>query len=663
MSSLKEEVKSGFTVRAIVVAFILSVIGFFGNIFTWWGNGISLEPIFAGRVGAAILPPYGLLFALLLISVFLGSAGFTLPEVIVISTIAFICADAPFTVGAFLQYIFAGTYLTTTNPTLASLLPFYPKGLWTPQDVSVVAPAWTGNASVPWGTLMPYLGFWIVVLILWGLTMIFESSILRTLFIKKEKLPFPAFVPLSELGAQQSKGGFMSYIKKSSFIVGLLIGLATGAIAALNYIYHFTTVFYAFGQFAITPLNDFALALSQRTIYGWWQFIPADVAVLYLAPMDALVSIVIATLIGTVLMPLFFLYTGMITPGTNGEWAGPFPPAPIEYYWAPLALGFWAIVFGYKTYGESIRNAIKRVAAEPGEFSDFFTWGGLALTWVLWLLLWVFIGANPILMVVIILVNFVYVAGMVGVFGYTGTWVAGGMVPPTTYMTWGVGSMIGTFPSSGAAANTQSAWATMAGLGVTTYQNGVIFQGTQADWAFTGSYALCGPTKTNGKDIVYASLAAILMTALIAIPIGVTIAYGTGIGKLKAWGLGSGGAISGVETNYVVTAAAPPTSLNWTQGVFTLVLVGVLMFLRAQYAWFFFNPYSLFFYSTMWLLNGFIAWVLKLITLRLFGAKAYEEVGVPVAISFLVGLTLAATVIMGVAAFTTTAISVGPTGY
>jgi len=663
MSSLKEQVKSGFTARAIVVALIITVIGFFANMFTWWGNGISLEPVFAGRVGSAILPPYGLMFLLLVVSVLLGSAGFSLQEVVVITVIGFVTVDAPFTVGAFLQYIFAGTYLTTTNPALAALLRYYPTGLWTPQNLAVVSPAFTGNASAPWGVLLPYLGFWILVIALWTLTMMFESLILRNQLIKKEKLPFPAFLPLCELGAQQAKGGFMSYVKKTAFLAGLGIGLVAGVISALNYIYKFTTVFFAFGQFALNPLNDFFLAISQRTIYGWWQLIPADIAVLYLAPMDALLSIVVATGVGQVLFPLFLVYTGMITAGTNAASVGPFPTSPALYQWAPLTLGFWTIVLAYKHYRQSISNAINRVAADPGEFSELFAWGGLVISWLMWILLWTFLGANPILMLVTVVINFLYMAGMVAVHGYTGTWVAGGNASATRPITWAVGSMMGTFPSNGTAASTQSAWATMAGLGIGTNQGGVLTQGTQQTWAYTGSYSLTGATNTSGKDIFWAQIAGLLMVALIAMPIGVLISYGTGISKLKAWGLGSGGAITGWQVPYVVTDAAPPSSLYWTQGVVMLILTGVLFFLRANYAWFFFNPYVLFFYSTMWLLNASIAWVLKLITLRLFGAKAYEETGVPIAVGFLVGLTLAATAIMGVAAFTTTAISVGPTGF
>lgn len=660
---MKEEIKSGFTARALVLALIIAVVGFFANIFTWWGNGISLEPVFAGRVGAAILPPYGLMFVLILTSVLMGAGGFSLPEITVITTIAFVCADAPFTVGQFLQYIFAGTYRASTVASFADLLAYYPKGIWTPGDLAVISPAWTGNASPPWGTLMPYLAFWCFMLVLWGLTVVFEATVLRYQFIKKEKLPFPAFLPLSELGAQHAKGGFMTYIKRPVFLVFTLIGIIAGAISALNYIYKFTTVFFAFAQFAITPLNDFFLAFSQNTIYGWWQFIPADCAVLYLAPMDMLSSIVIGVLVLQVLWPLVMLYTGIITPGTNSAWAGPFPPSAFSYYWAPLALGFWTLVLAYKTYGDSIQNALKKVAAEPGEFSEFFTWGGLLVTWVLWLLVWVVIGANPILTIVMILTNFCYIAGMVAVHGHSGTWVAGGNAVPTRYLTWGTGTMLGVFPASGAAAKSQSAWATMAALDVSTYSGGVTQQGTVATWAFTGSHASAGPAKTGSKDIMLAQVVGILLIAIIAMPIGVMIAYGTGLGVLKGWGIAAGGGISGWQVPYVVSDAAPPTSATWMQGGVTFVLVGALLYLRSHYAWFFFNPYALFFYSHMWLLNGFIAWVLKVITLRLFGARAYEETGVPAAVGFLVGLTLAATIIMGVAAFTTTAISVGPTGY
>jgi hypothetical protein len=92
--------------------------------------------------------------------------------------------------------------------------------------------------------------------------------------------------------------------------------------------------------------------------------------------------------------------------------------------------------------------------------------------------------------------------------------------------------------------------------------------------------------------------------------------------------------------------------MDFTQLVVAIVLVGVLFFLRSSFSWWFFSPYVMFFYDNMWLLNGGVAWILKVITLKVFGAKAYEETGVPIAVGFLAGITLSAMLIMGVNSIT-----------
>ncbi|MEM3026670.1 MAG: hypothetical protein QXP19_04050, partial [Thermoproteota archaeon] len=54
VSGVLEELKAGFTIRAIIIAVVIGILGLFANISTWWALGITLDPIPAGRVGSAL---------------------------------------------------------------------------------------------------------------------------------------------------------------------------------------------------------------------------------------------------------------------------------------------------------------------------------------------------------------------------------------------------------------------------------------------------------------------------------------------------------------------------------------------------------------------------------------------------------------------------------
>ena len=644
VSGVVEELKAGFTVRAIIIAVVIGILGLFANISTWWALGITLDPIPAGRVGSALYPPYGLVFLLAVISLFLKKAGLTTQEIVVVSIAAFIAADAPFILISYLAFLFGDAYQAATDVAAKALLKFYPD-FWTP-SYDVVAPAWAGRATAPLGALAPYLGFWMFMLLLWCLMGFFHAAVLRLQYVKKEKMPFPMFVPMNEMLSRYEKGTFGSYLKSMSLLIGLVLGILVGVLGALNYIYKFTQVFYAFGQFYQPWIGDILSAISQQTIGGWWMLIPADVACFYLAPLDILSSMVVMLVVFIILYPLVLVNTGVIAPGTGTNWGGPFPFVPFIIYYAPIAVGLWAVVFGYKIYGESIKRAIQRAKAGEGELSDLLVWAGFIGTWLLWLIIWAALGGNVIALIASFAVYLLYTWGIVGVNAATGTWCGWGDTTPTINSAFWVGAATGTFNPTGAAANTQSAWATRTAAFITGGHGGWEIEGTFHPWAFTGTYALAQPTRTKETDIFKAQLLGILIVAILGMLIGTYVIYGTGIGRLPGF-WGSSGFV-GNMADWVVRDAGTPSSMDITQFVAAIVIVGILFFLRARFSWWFFSPYVMFFYDGMWLLNGGIAWVLKLITLKVFGAKAYEETGVPIAVGFLAGVTLAAMIIMGI---------------
>jgi len=650
MSGVTGELKKGFTTRAIIISLVIGLIGLFANIATWWALGITLEPMPAGRVGSAQYAPYGLVFILALASAVLGGAGLSAQEIVVVNVITFVAADAPFILMEFMGFMLSDTYLARTNTVAAALLRFYPS-LWTPGDYNLVAPAWTGGASAPIGALLPYLAFWMFMMLLWCLMSVFHAAVLRLQYVKKEKLPFPMMIPINEMVGkyEKGKGDFMSYIKTLPFLVGLVLGVLAGGLAALNYIWPFTQVFYAYGQFYLPWLGDLFAAISQRTVGGWWMLITADIACFYLAPMDILSSMVLMLVVLNVLFPIVAVNIGAIAPGSGTGWGGPFPTVPFTIYWLPVGVGLWALIFGYKAYGDSIKRALSRAKAGDGELSDLLVWVGFAGTWILWLILWVAFGGNIIALAAGFIVYLLYTTGIVGTFAATGTWCGWGDTWPTQATTFWVGSATGTFSSTGAAANTQGAWATATAPYITAGFGGALIEGSEHPWALTGTYALAGPTKTKETDIFDAQLLAMVFITVVGMLFATYVIYGSGFGVVH--GFSTSGMI-GTMANWVVTDASPPSAMDFTQLLVSIVLVGVLFYLRSSFSWWFFSPYVLFFYDNMWLLNGGVAWILKVITLRVFGAKAYEETGVPIAVGFLAGITLGAMVIMTVNSIT-----------
>jgi hypothetical protein len=98
-----------------------------------------------------------------------------------------------------------------------------------------------------------------------------------------------------------------------------------------------------------------------------------------------------------------------------------------------------------------------------------------------------------------------------------------------------------------------------------------------------------------------------------------------------------------------------PTSEPWVPYMVAgIVIVGVLSLLRARFVWFPFEPIG-FLNGTSYnsLISGLwfpylIAWILKTLTLRIGGSKAYEDYGLPIASGFALGcmlITIVATVL------------------
>jgi len=634
----KVEYQKGLTPLALGLGIILVIIGTYINTMCWLGARVTLEPWFAGRIGSPIYPPFALAFLLAILAYFMRGK-LSPQEIAVITVMVFLTMDAPFVIMTFLEIPIAATYQALKNPQykeLWSLMPDY----WTPKDPSLVEPLYTGGA-VNWGALMPYISLAIFLLLLYLLLVFFLATIIREYHVKVEKIPFPNVLPVVEVVKYGVVEKSLFQIGKMiPFYVGFIIGLIVAGISVMNYIAPIFPIFFAWGQYYLGPTLGRFLRSVCPSISGWWMFIPADVAVFYLAPLDVLFTGTLWTFLGAIILPIVFVSAGVVPAGRNVAWSGPFQWGRIGRYYVPIAIGIFAIIFGFKTYKESLMKAIRGEKPEPGEISPLLMWGGFIVIFIIYIAVWSYIGAPAIVAFVALLVWMLDSIGSAKIVGESGTWPSLGSsylnMQAVAYQT---GMALGIYP--GNPCKSTSSWALGAMVAYTL--PGYAFQSPATVWGCLTGYALAEHLKVRGKDIFLAMLIAFLVMAFIGPWEILGYVSRVGINKLGlAWGMGDGRFIARKQIPYVLKAGYTISAEHATFFAIAFILVGILWFLRTKFPWFILNPVGLFFYDGMWLLNLGTAFVLKVITIKVFGAKAYERVGVPLAVGFLVGLGLGA---------------------
>jgi len=622
--------EKGLTTRVLILFFILGFASFIVNAFTWYGLGITLEPLYGGRIGAPIYMPFGFAWLILLIFEVMRKK-LTPAEAAILIGLLFLISDSPFIFAAYMEYIIGLPHASATDAKVAELLTLMP-GFFAPKDPTLVEPAYTGGAGIP-GALMPYLAFAMFLLIIYLLYNFFLATVAREQFVKVEKLPFPGVVPVVEL-TKISK--VSSIIENKILYLGIILGFLNSLITTINYITPMFRVFFAYGQIYFDAWDAFWRGLNPSTA-DWWMFIMADAAVFYLAPLDVSATTTIWLGLMTLIYPFIAVGAGWVTPGKNPGYTGPFHWRYLALYCVPVALGLWSLIFGYKTYIGSLKKAFGKGGsrAEEGEIPPLWAWGGLIGTLLIWLILWLGMGASGLVILVLILSIFIHL-GQARVYAETGQW--GSSNPPFIIRNL----VVGAFPEN--PWKSTAGWATMASAG---HLSGGAHntQASQSAWGSLQVYGLGYATKTRPKDIFVGQLLAYLFMAVIGFPVVVSLVFSIGANKLgNTWYVSrmiARNAKSWDMYGVINRGDILPTERAGLL-VLALVLVGLLWFLRTKYAWFFITPVALYFHSGMWFLSAAPAFILKLITLKVFGARAYEKYGVPLAVGYLVGLSFGA---------------------
>ena len=641
-----KEVKAvkGLTIKAIALIVVLGIMMFYVNYMMWWRRGITLEPFFGGRIGAPIYLPWGFIWLLALAGALSKWKLLSVPEIVVLIGSLYVVMDCGFF--SFWLEPIALAYNAQGNPRLTELLKYIPD-VWAPKNPALAAGLFTGRTGVPGEVIGPLL-LQSIIMFVFLLMCIFTALTMIRPFIEVERLTFPAVMPAVHTLRIAQESVLTSFGRSKLFYIFFILGLAVAFYSTINYIYPLFPVFFAWGQIYLTGWDAFLKSINP-SIQEWWMFIPADTIMFFLAPIDVTASVAVWTGFKSLVWPFIAVGAGLISPGAGPD-SGPIKPGWFSSLHVTFALGLWAVIFKWDVWSSSFKSLFKglKASASEGRLSEQLIWAGLIGSWLIYLIIFVALGAHAGFLLLFLLLSFFALVGHARIWAETGQWPATGGpdLPRQLTLTAAYASGVpNPWPST-------TWWATKAATRVTHH----IPQATWFPWAVLSTYKMARDTGTSERDLLLGQLVAAFLASFIGLAIGLSLLYAYGADTVFT------------RTWYVKARTAEPTMVREVGGVVTaegvldaiglghfaaaLVVVGGLWFLRMRFPWFFFSPVALFFYSGMWFLSSFPALIIKLLILKTLGISWYEKYAVPAALGLLIGISFGAFVLGSIAAFT-----------
>jgi len=625
------EYKRGLTLRVLALGIAILLAGFYVNTRMWWNKGITTQPL---------LPGLSLSFLLMLLALALPRLKFTPQEFV-----AFM-ALAPIGYIGFMSWAIEPLtlpYWAQTEPNLAELMKYVPS-IWAPSDPKLVEGMIKGGASIPAGILGPLL-LQCIILFSLMLMVIFTAAIYVRRFVEVERLAFPAVIPSIVVLRSYEEGTLFSK-QNWPFYVGFAAGIAIAIYSTLVYFIPGFPVFFAWGQFYWTDWEKFWKSLNP-SIAEWWMFVPSLNMLFFIMPLDVAASICIWTFIKSIVLPFIAVGAGWIAPGQPVA-AGPFDPTFFSFA-SIIAFGLWALVFGWKTLYAGFRSVWAKGEVIGGTLAERLLWIGLLGSWVLYFLLFLALGANPGLLLLFLIITFLGFAGHTRLVAETGSWYGAYYLDIPRILTHNLAYTFAPNPWP-----SRSWWATLAAM---RFRDEVSQGGGYTPASAIGIWKLAYETRTDYRDVLIAQLIFAFLYAFVGLIMGTALLYAFGAETVysKIWyvyGRRRYGIMLANEVPGLITPGPTYGPKELTHIVGALLVVGVLWFLRAKFAWFFFTPVALAFYSGYWFINSLIPVIAKFLIIRFAGMRAYEKYALPIAVGYMVGTGFGAFVMLTAYALT-----------
>jgi len=507
----------------------------------------------------------------------------------------------------------------------------------------------SGGFAVPWGEWIIPMLYWGGTSTIFGLFFIAVSNILRASWIDVEKVPFPHTILAHNVMTSKREGKLVS-----PYVIGLILGFVYQVMVFMPMIFPWFPDIFGWrtntcpgGWVYLTPDSPLAGIIGLSDLNKN----PLLIAIAYLAPMIVLFNAVFWFLVYLVLMQIAYVM-GFLTsvPGLAGcgrIWCGndtlpygdPFKWVLVSNVGGVLAL----VIFYFFTNRSYLWNTISAARGVGGLVQTEKTEPTTYRNSYLMLL------GSFILLLMIFLATGLTIAAASGLIIVTGIWFLAGVR---------IYGLIGFDARSGGTGMSlmKVIYPPPSGTPDTSWTLTMYFSGTQG--SDTPQYGWAGPLFASMSAYRMASLAGvsskpifklIVITTFLA-PISSIAGYLVMMNTYGQSVLQAPNVTQDTLVHYAGRALAPtyPTTPPYLPYIIAgMVIVGFLTIMHARFVWFPFEPIGFLVATTAHtLLEGVwtmfaVAWVLKEVTLRVGGTKAYEGYGVPTASGFFLGYVIA----------------------
>jgi hypothetical protein len=610
-----------------------------------------------GSVGCMLLlalPPYLFVGLLALLGRFSNKVNRTMMTLLYATGFALtqsVSNAVGFPVGNFQSFL--ADRITNSQP--ASYMPYFVM-----PTVEVASQTLRGGVPVPWGDWIPVLLWWWGLWAVGALFYMALSAILRRLIVDVEAVPFPQTLIVNDVVRRTAPDKARLKLGRP-FLVGFILGVVfqfplfmTSLFPWFPDIYGWRVNMCGPGAQWLTPDSPLAGFVG----FSMFNKNPTLACILYLAPLSILQSTMIFTVLFWIMTQVAYTlgyYSGiMTTPGCGRVWCG----TSVSYRFGPpfkwvaftsggVAYGivFFYLLLNWRYIAETIKAAAgrldkDRLAAietnEPLRYRSAYTL--LAISFVIMIAMWLGYGIGIAPALVLTLTAFVFTLAQTRVYSLVGYITPGG-----SELGWGPMKLVmgeGTTPPTGE-------WVRSAAY--------VFFTGQAAypsGWGFPfvsslSSYKMGKLNDVSNRSIFQIVLFVSILAPLVAGATTIWSLYYFGADKLPTAfaSVGGGGELTSraLPANQVNKPAVSPWEWHSLAG---FLAAGALMYLHARFLWFPIEPIGLVLATDGHaLIEGIwtmvlVAWVAKLLTVRVGGSKLYEEKGIPVVAGFISGFML-----------------------
>jgi hypothetical protein len=655
----EEKVPSALTLRLLVMIPIVVVLSVVNQLViatlsgAWWAHyGIFPFPTFV-----FLLIIYGL-------SKISPRLMLTPQEFTLFFTVIHVCAGWHFEefgmvelgAGTLYQrgFIFESLWMAGTSPysEMAKWVPDH----WAPiSDPTIVENAMYGG-PVNWAAYMPALIWQIVHFLLWMILGWTWAFFLRKPLIEVEKLPFSGMQVsimttdyfYSKSPAGKPKVFDLKLPLSKLFWIGVVLGFIFNSTGMVRFLLPIVPPTWAFVWWVdLTPITRTFLPGA----YMVSNFRVTDVFLAFLVPIDAAASIIIFHFIFSVLYHSIGVWTGIlpyyvgvetISRNYYGWEVGPFKYQYICSFGCFAGVAIWLVYANRKHFANIFKAAFgaKDVPQyESGVSYRIIVIGALASFIGLLIQLTVdgmpfFVSLVYILWYIATLYLFIrFMAEYWEPLGRQG-WVF-------AWPTYDAGALLGYWPAvpPGGEAVFRTAFLMRA-----TYTRGLAYDGDQT----FPIYKFADHFNVSARDILKVLVITTVITAIISYPFALWWHHVYGLSRIEhfpyyKWdqAIIYSMTISGAPQWGFATGVPFAERAGLT--LFGTILTIAMFALRSRFAWFFLNPTFLWMTTLQewfWLAT-FVALIIKIIVLRIGGAKMYTEYGVPLSVGVLTGFGIA----------------------